>query len=166
MKRAFVYVAMLGLAYGARAAEPEHDHGTAEAMPAASMHGHMNEDSLRAFALADRLEWRTDGTDALAWDVLGWIGTDANRLWLRSEAERARGITEDASVEALWGHPCPAGGTFSSACDATSIQANRTRGPRSASQGSHPTRSKRSSLLTSTSTAPRCCRWSWSTSCC
>ncbi len=67
------------------------------------MKGHMHDDPVRAFALADRLEWQSDGRDdTTAWDVLGWIGNDTSRLWLRSEGERSRGVTEAANVEALW----------------------------------------------------------------
>ncbi|OTF05935.1 copper resistance protein CopB, partial [Pseudomonas aeruginosa] len=44
-----------------------------------------------------------DGS-ALAWDASGWIGGDINRLWLRSEGERLDGKTEDAEVQALFGH--------------------------------------------------------------
>ena len=33
----------------------------------------------------------------------GWFGGDINRLWLRSEGERTRGVTEHAELQAL----CP-----------------------------------------------------------
>lgn len=33
----------------------------------------------------------------------GWIGTDLNRLWLRSEGERSDGRTEAADLELLYG---------------------------------------------------------------
>ena len=39
----------------------------------------------------------------LAWEAQGWVGSDLNRLWLRSEGERARGSTESADVEAFYG---------------------------------------------------------------
>jgi copper resistance protein B len=53
--------------------------------------------------LLDQLEWRdpTKG-NAFAWDVTGFYGTDYNKLWLRSEGERAGGQTEDARAELLW----------------------------------------------------------------
>lgn len=31
-------------------------------------------------------------------------GDRTNRLWLRSEGERSRNVTEDAELQALWGH--------------------------------------------------------------
>lgn len=49
----------------------------------------------------DRLEaWDTDGA---AWELQGWLGTDLNRVWLRSKGERAHGATESAEVELLYG---------------------------------------------------------------
>lgn len=38
------------------------------------------------------------------WDLRGWYGTDADRLWLRSEGERTGGRVGDGDVEALWSH--------------------------------------------------------------
>jgi copper resistance protein B len=32
------------------------------------------------------------------------MGTDTDRLWLRSEGERTNGVTESAELQALWGH--------------------------------------------------------------
>ena len=56
------------------------------------------------FVLLDRLEsaW-SDGERSQAWEVEAWRGTDLNRLWLRSEGERAHGDTEQANVELLYG---------------------------------------------------------------
>jgi len=68
--------------------------------------GHQVHDSvINTYFLADKLEWQ-DGDDAstLAWDLSGWIGGDIDRLWLRSEGERSNGKTEDAEIQALWGH--------------------------------------------------------------
>ena len=39
-----------------------------------------------------------------AWEADAWIGGDIDRLWLRSEGERTNGVTEDAEIQALWGH--------------------------------------------------------------
>ncbi len=38
-----------------------------------------------------------------AWEASGWLGGDIHRVWLRSEGERARGRTESADVELLYG---------------------------------------------------------------
>ncbi|WP_065259435.1 copper resistance protein B [Pseudomonas bananamidigenes] len=68
--------------------------------------GHQIHDSaLNTYFLADKLEWQNaDDASTLAWDVSGWIGGDIDRLWLRSEGERSNGKTEDAEIQALWGH--------------------------------------------------------------
>ncbi|RXT62184.1 copper resistance protein CopB [Pseudomonas syringae] len=68
--------------------------------------GHQVRDSaINSYFLADKLEWQdaNDGS-ALAWDLSGWIGGDIDRLLLRSEGERTNGKTEEAEIQALWGH--------------------------------------------------------------
>jgi copper resistance protein B len=53
----------------------------------------------------DKLEYQgADDASVLSWDASGWIGGDVNRLWLRSEGERSNGKTEEAEVQALYGH--------------------------------------------------------------
>ncbi|RMO71882.1 Copper resistance protein B [Pseudomonas syringae pv. aptata] len=68
--------------------------------------GHQVHDSaINSYFLADKLEWQdaNDGS-ALAWDLSGWIGGDIDHLLLRSEGERTNGKTEEAEIQALWGH--------------------------------------------------------------
>ncbi|MBH3407709.1 copper resistance protein B [Pseudomonas glycinae] len=68
--------------------------------------GHQVHDSaINTYFLADKLEWQgADDASTLAWDLSGWIGGEIDRLWLRSEGERSNGKTEDAEIQALWGH--------------------------------------------------------------
>lgn len=68
--------------------------------------GHAVHDSaLNSFFLINQLEWQdADDGSALSWDASGWIGGDIDRLWLRSEGERVNGKTEEAELQALWGH--------------------------------------------------------------
>ncbi|BBP57657.1 copper resistance protein B [Pseudomonas sp. St316] len=68
--------------------------------------GHAVHDSaINSFFLIDQLEWQdADDGSALSWDASGWIGGDIDRLWLRSEGERLNGKTEEAELQALWGH--------------------------------------------------------------
>lgn len=90
----------------APAAEDHSAHGnhTMHEDPAAPQ-GHPVHYPVRAFLMADRLEWRSgDGDDALGWELTSWIGRDFDRLWLRAEGERAGGVTHESRVEALWGH--------------------------------------------------------------
>jgi copper resistance protein B len=68
--------------------------------------GHtVHDKAVNSFLLFDQLEWQdADEGSALSWDVNGWIGGDIDRLWIRSEGERTNGKTEEAEVQALWGH--------------------------------------------------------------
>ncbi|CAN7693088.1 copper resistance protein B [Pseudomonas brassicacearum] len=68
--------------------------------------GHaMHDSAINSFFLIDQLEWQdADDGSALSWDASGWIGGDIDRLWLRSEGERLNGKTEEAELQALWGH--------------------------------------------------------------
>lgn len=43
-----------------------------------------------------------DGDDVTDWDFDGWIGTDENKLWLKSEGERADHKTEQAEFWAMY----------------------------------------------------------------
>ena len=67
--------------------------------------GHIHGPSLNTFLLVDQLEWQdADPGGSVAWEVEGWVGGDRDRLWLRSEGERTRCVTEHAELQALWGH--------------------------------------------------------------
>ncbi|WP_429001561.1 copper resistance protein B [Xanthomonas arboricola] len=66
-----------------------------------AMHG----TGVNRYVLLDRLEaFDTDRGSGQEWEARAWIGGDINRLWLRSEGERQQGRTQDASVEAFYGH--------------------------------------------------------------
>ncbi|WP_363797151.1 copper resistance protein B [Lysobacter firmicutimachus] len=56
------------------------------------------------YLLFNRLESvEAEHGGAQAWEAQGWIGTDTDRLWLRSEGEREHGSTESADLEVLYG---------------------------------------------------------------
>ncbi len=67
--------------------------------------GHAVHDrAVNSYFLFNRLEaWDADPGTAYAWEGQGWIGSDINRLWLRSEGERVDGETESADLEVLYG---------------------------------------------------------------
>jgi copper resistance protein B len=67
--------------------------------------GHASHDNgIHGYLLLDRLEYRnSDPGSSLAWNAKGWFGTDLDRLWLRSEGERADGELEAADAELLYG---------------------------------------------------------------
>ena len=59
---------------------------------------------VNSYVLFNRLEaWDGDPGTGQAWEALAWIGTDLDRVWLRSEGERSGGHTEAADVEVLYG---------------------------------------------------------------
>lgn len=58
--------------------------------------------------LFDQLEGRASGTGAeLRWDAQGWVGTDMNRLWIKSEGLAGGGGISDGDHEALYDRPIP-----------------------------------------------------------
>jgi copper resistance protein B len=61
-----------------------------------------------AHALLDQFEGRSNGSDnKLRWDGEGWIGTDMNKLWLKSEAFSNNATVSDGDHEALYDRPIP-----------------------------------------------------------
>jgi copper resistance protein B len=60
------------------------------------------------FLTFDQLEGRTNGPDTtFRWDGQGWIGTDFNKLWIKSEGTVTNGITSDGDHEILYDRPIP-----------------------------------------------------------
>lgn len=58
--------------------------------------------------LLDQFEDRTNGPDnELRWDGEAWIGTDMNRLWLKSEGFSTNSTVSDGDHEALYDRPIP-----------------------------------------------------------
>ncbi|MGH8013922.1 MAG: copper resistance protein B [Candidatus Binataceae bacterium] len=58
--------------------------------------------------LFDQLEGRTNGpNNEFRWDGEAWMGTDFNRLWLKSEGFVERGKASDGDTEALYDRPLP-----------------------------------------------------------
>lgn len=68
--------------------------------------GHtVHDNAVHSFWLMDRLEaWDADeeGT-GLGWEAVTWIGTDLDRLWLRSAGEHVDGDVESGELEVLYG---------------------------------------------------------------
>ena len=82
---------------------PVTDADRAAAAPPGGHHA-MTDNAIHSYVLLNRLEtWNADSGTGQAWEGQGWIGTDLNRVWLRSEGEREDGRTESADLEALYG---------------------------------------------------------------
>jgi len=58
--------------------------------------------------LFDQLEGRTNGPEnEFRWDSEGWVGTDTNKLWFKSESFVEHGRMSDSDQEALYDRPIP-----------------------------------------------------------
>lgn len=80
------------------------DADRAAAFPSLQAHA-MHGERIHSYWSLDRLEaWDadSDGT-GVGWEALAWVGTDIDRVWLRSEGERIDRGTEAADVEVLYG---------------------------------------------------------------
>lgn len=75
----------------------------------AQHHGHAeaaHDNSVQTYVLFNRLEaFDADHGAGQEWEAQAWIGTDTDKLWLRTEGERVDGRTQAAGVEALYGRP-------------------------------------------------------------
>jgi copper resistance protein B len=60
------------------------------------------------FIMFDQLEGRTNGPNtSFRWDGQGWIGTDFNKLWIKSEGRVINGAASDGDQEILYDRPIP-----------------------------------------------------------
>ena len=55
--------------------------------------------------MLNQLEGRFGDTNSFRWSGEGWLGTDENRLWLRSEGTLADGRVDDGQHELLYARP-------------------------------------------------------------
>jgi copper resistance protein B len=80
------------------------DADRAAAIPPPTDHP-VHDNGIHSYLLLDRLEaWDANPGAGLAWEGQGWVGTDLDRLWLRSEGERLDAGLHSADLEALYGH--------------------------------------------------------------
>lgn len=82
----------------------EEHSATGEQSGSGGGQGHGSDSSIHGYLLFDQLEIRNgDDERPLAWYIKGWMGTDLNRVWLRSDGEVVASQAESASVELLYG---------------------------------------------------------------
>lgn len=77
-------------------------------MPSPGMKESMMEDPVLTHARLDQFEGRTIGSASeFRWDGEGWIGSDMNKLWVKSEGFSGNGPISDGDHEALFDRPIP-----------------------------------------------------------
>lgn len=68
----------------------------------------VEDDTIFYHLLFNQLEGRTNGPrTGFRWDGEAWIGTDANKLWFKSEGFAEQGRASDGDSEALYARPIP-----------------------------------------------------------
>lgn len=68
----------------------------------------VTDNTIFGHVLFDQLEGRTNGPDnEFRWDGEGWVGTDMNKLWFKSEGFLEHGEATDGDTEALYDRPLP-----------------------------------------------------------
>ena len=68
----------------------------------------MMENPVLTHARLDQFEGRTRGSESeFRWDGEGWIGTDVNKLWIKSEGFSDNSTVSDGDHEALYDRPIP-----------------------------------------------------------
>lgn len=101
--RAPARLAILILSLSAGAAKAQHSvDGPSEAAPFGSP---IEDQYVWVHAIFEQVEGRFGSEDAFVWDGEAWTGTDAHRLWLKSEGELKDGEVEGGQHEILYDHP-------------------------------------------------------------
>lgn len=109
--RAMVFVWIMGalslLLFALGTARAQSDQTNSQ-LPAPQMPPPVMDSSILWHFWFDQLEGRTNGPDnEFRWDGEGWVGTDTNKLWLKSEGFVENGRASDGDTEALYDRPIP-----------------------------------------------------------
>jgi len=63
----------------------------------------VEDDPILLMGILDQLEIRdTSGANTLSWSAQGWVGKDLQKMWIKTEGERAGGDTEEAELQFLY----------------------------------------------------------------
>jgi copper resistance protein B len=100
---------ILWMSAGAEARSPDGGSQSAAAvLPGTSSVPPINDNMIIWHLLFDQLEGRTNGVqNEFRWDGEGWVGTDTNKLWLKSEGFVENGVATDGEDEVLYDRPIP-----------------------------------------------------------
>ncbi|MHB1935447.1 MAG: copper resistance protein B [Acidobacteriaceae bacterium] len=127
-----VFVVLLPFFYtsatGAQISAPQKSGNANAAMP--GMEPPVMDNQIFAHVLLDQFEGRTNGPEnELRWDGEAWVGTDMNKLWLKSEGFSDNTTVSDGDHEALYDRPIPRMRYFDAQAG---IRADLDSGPRRA----------------------------------
>lgn len=102
--QAWFFAVVFALASSQAFAQSAGDGSKRFPLPPADWPDPVMDQQIVPYFLLDRLEYRLQkGQNAQGWDAQASIGTDYNKLWLKSEGEKAvGGPTEQADVQALY----------------------------------------------------------------
>ena len=76
--------------------------------PASGWPKPVEDNRVLTYVIFDQLEGRTNGPNtSFRWGGEGWIGTDFNKLWIKSEGRVMNGVTSDGDHEFLYDRPIP-----------------------------------------------------------
>jgi copper resistance protein B len=99
---------VLTLCFGPRPTSAQTTGQTPDTVANQTLSMESTDNTIFTHVLFDQFEDRSNGPDnALRWDGQGWIGTDMNKLWLRSEGFLDNGTVSDGDIEALYDRPIP-----------------------------------------------------------
>ena len=104
LARALACLLVLGGANRA-AAQMAHDHDAPAATDAAPFGPPVMDQHIFYHLMMNQLEGRFGDTSSFRWSGEAWLGTDENRLWLRSEGTLADGRVDDGQHELLYARP-------------------------------------------------------------
>jgi copper resistance protein B len=80
--------------------------GSPDSSPASPFGMAMHDERIYGHALFDELEGRFGGSDIpFRWDGQAWVGTDTNRLWIKTEGFAVHGVAQDGQNELLYDRP-------------------------------------------------------------
>jgi copper resistance protein B len=80
--------------------------GFPDSSPASPFGMAMHDERIYSHALFDELEGRFGSSDIpFRWDGQAWVGTDTNRLWIKTEGFVVHGAVQDGQNELLYDRP-------------------------------------------------------------
>jgi copper resistance protein B len=99
-----ILVALLAIGTSANACGHDDAASSSDAAPFGSP---VDDERVYVHALLEQFEYRAASSDNLSrWEGEAWVGTDKNRLWLRSEGEVDRhGAVKDGQTELFFDRP-------------------------------------------------------------